>query len=77
MPRARPAKLAAMTTSNQTSAPYVFHAYDVSYFSAKVRPALRYNESRPHQALQEKTPSQFAMQAKELERSISFQTAEN
>ena len=24
------------------SAPYIFHAYDVSYFSAKVRPALRY-----------------------------------
>jgi glutathione S-transferase len=33
-----------MTTSNQTSAPYVFHAYDVSYFSAKVRPALRYKK---------------------------------
>ncbi len=24
------------------SAPYIFHAFDVSYFSAKVRPALRY-----------------------------------
>lgn len=22
--------------------PYIFHAFDVSYFSAKVRPALRY-----------------------------------
>jgi len=27
---------------NGTSAPYRFHAFDVSYFSAKVRPALRY-----------------------------------
>ncbi len=27
---------------NQTSAPYRFHASDLSYFSAKVRPALRY-----------------------------------
>ena len=29
---------------NQTAAPYVFHAYDVSYFSAKVRPARRYKK---------------------------------
>jgi len=28
--------------SNATSAPYRFHAFEVSYFSAKVRPALRY-----------------------------------
>jgi len=27
---------------NPTSAPYRFHAFDISYFSAKVRPALRY-----------------------------------
>lgn len=27
---------------NRTDAPYRFHAYEVSYFSAKVRPALRY-----------------------------------
>ncbi|MCG8592418.1 MAG: glutathione S-transferase family protein [Proteobacteria bacterium] len=27
---------------NATRAPYRFHAFDVSYFSAKVRPALRY-----------------------------------
>ena len=38
---------------------------------------IDYNESRPHQALQEETPSQFAMRAKELERSVIFQTAEN
>jgi hypothetical protein len=38
---------------------------------------IDYNESRPHQALQEETPAQFAMRAKELERSVSFSTAEN
>jgi putative transposase len=38
---------------------------------------IDYNESRPHQALQEETPAQFAMRAKELERSMSFSTAEN
>ena len=38
---------------------------------------IDYNESRPHQALQEETPAQFAMRAKELERSMSFLTAEN
>lgn len=27
---------------NATDRPYVFHAFEVSYFSAKVRPALRY-----------------------------------
>jgi glutathione S-transferase len=27
---------------NRTDAPYQFHAFEVSYFSAKVRPALRY-----------------------------------
>lgn len=27
---------------NSTSAPYRFHAFEISYFSAKVRPALRY-----------------------------------
>ena len=27
---------------NRTDAPYQFHAYEASYFSAKVRPALRY-----------------------------------
>lgn len=29
---------------NATSAPYRFHAFEVSYFSAKVRPALRYKQ---------------------------------
>lgn len=29
---------------NGTAAPYRFHAFDVSYFSAKVRPALRYKQ---------------------------------
>lgn len=29
---------------NPTAAPYRFHAFDVSYFSAKVRPALRYKQ---------------------------------
>jgi putative transposase len=38
---------------------------------------IDYNESRPHQALQEETPAQFAMRAKELERSMSLPTAEN
>ena len=38
---------------------------------------IDYNESRPHQALQEETPAQFAMRAKELERSMSFSAAEN
>jgi glutathione S-transferase len=32
-----------MTTPlNRTDSPYIFHAFEVSYFSAKVRPALRY-----------------------------------
>jgi glutathione S-transferase len=30
------------SSTNRTDAPYRFHAYEVSYFSAKVRPALRY-----------------------------------
>ncbi|MFT5443131.1 MAG: glutathione S-transferase [Myxococcota bacterium] len=30
------------TPENPTKSPYVFHAFEVSYFSAKVRPALRY-----------------------------------
>lgn len=34
-----------------------------------------YNESRPHQALREQTPVEFAAQAKELEQSMSLQTA--
>ena len=34
-----------------------------------------YNESRPHQALRDQTPVEFAAQAKELEGSMSFQTA--
>ncbi len=38
---------------------------------------IDYNESRPHQALQEETPAQFAMRARELERSMGFLTAEN
>jgi len=29
-------------SANRTDAPYRFHAFEVSYFSAKVRPALRY-----------------------------------
>ena len=36
-----------------------------------------YNESRPHQAFREQTPVGFALQAKELEQSTSFQTAGN
>ena len=28
--------------TSETNRPYIFHAFDVSYFSAKVRPALRY-----------------------------------
>jgi putative transposase len=36
-----------------------------------------YNESRPHQGLREQTPNEFAAQAKCLEESMSFQTAEN
>jgi putative transposase len=38
---------------------------------------IDYNESRPHQALQEETPAQFSMRVKELERSMRFSTAEN
>ena len=38
---------------------------------------IDYNESRPHQALQEETPAQFVMRAKDLERSVSFLNAEN
>lgn len=38
---------------------------------------IDYNESRPHQALQEETPATFAMRTKELERSTSIRTAEN
>jgi putative transposase len=38
---------------------------------------IDHNESRPHQALQEETPAQFAMRAKGLERSVSLSTAEN
>ncbi len=34
-----------------------------------------YNESRPHQALRDQTPAEFAAQAKELEGSMSSQTA--
>ncbi len=30
------------SSENRTDAPYRFHAFEVSYFSAKVRPALRY-----------------------------------
>ena len=29
---------------NQTPAPYAFHVYEVSDFSAKLRPALRYKK---------------------------------
>ncbi len=36
-----------------------------------------YNESRPHQALREQTPAEFAAQARELEGSMSLQTAGN
>jgi putative transposase len=36
-----------------------------------------YNESRPHQALREQTPAEFAAQAKELEGSMSLRTAGN
>ena len=32
----------ASKTLNPTDAPYQFHCFEVSYFSAKVRPALRY-----------------------------------
>lgn len=36
-----------------------------------------YNESRPHQALREQTPAEFAAQAKDLEGSLSSRTAGN
>jgi putative transposase len=36
-----------------------------------------YNESRPHQALREQTPAEFAAQARELEGSMSLRTAGN
>ena len=36
-----------------------------------------YNESRPHQALREQTPVEFAAQARDLERSIGVQIAGN
>lgn len=36
-----------------------------------------YNESRPHQALGERTPAEFASGARDLERSMGSQTAEN
>jgi len=32
----------SLSQPNRTDAPYQFHAFEVSYFSAKVRPALRY-----------------------------------
>jgi putative transposase len=35
------------------------------------------NESRPHQALGERTPAEFASGARDLERSMCGQTAEN
>src|SRR4029434_6324588 len=38
---------------------------------------LDYNESRPHQALQEQTPAEFAARAKYLEAGSGFQTAGN
>lgn len=38
---------------------------------------IDYNESRPHQALREDTPAEFAMRTKELERSTSLQYAGN
>jgi putative transposase len=36
-----------------------------------------YNESRPHQALREQTPAEFAARARALEGSMGFQTAES
>jgi putative transposase len=36
-----------------------------------------YNESRPHQALREQTPVEFAAQARDLEQSMGLQTAGN
>jgi len=36
-----------------------------------------YNESRPHQALNEQTPAEFAGRSKDLEIGTSLQTAEN
>lgn len=38
---------------------------------------LDYNESRPHQALDELTPSEFASRAKHLDGSMGLQTAGN
>jgi hypothetical protein len=38
---------------------------------------IDYNVSRPHQALQESTPDEFAKRTKELEGSRGLQTAEN
>ncbi len=45
------------TIVNQTAAPYVFHAYDVSYFSAKVRPAIRYKKLRRSSARRAGAPA--------------------
>lgn len=36
-----------------------------------------YNETRPHQALGEQTPVEFAMRARDLDQSMNIQTAEN
>jgi putative transposase len=36
-----------------------------------------YNESRPHQALSERTPAEFAACSKDLEIGTRLQTAEN
>jgi putative transposase len=36
-----------------------------------------YNETRPHQALNEQTPAEFAARIEELETGTRLQTAEN
>lgn len=36
-----------------------------------------YNESRPHQALGERTPMEYALRARDLDRAMGSQTAEN
>jgi putative transposase len=36
-----------------------------------------YNESRPHQALQDKTPAQFSIEAKKMEPTLGSETAED
>ena len=45
-------------------------------FNSCIERRVDYNESRPYQALGERTPMEYALGARNLERSIGFQTAE-